>query len=102
MPSNLPPLPAALEVAAYRITMEGLNNILRHADASQATVRLILEPEHLRVEIHDDGIGIPPDLASGVGLASMRELAEELGGSFEILSRHSGFHLRARLPLIEE
>jgi signal transduction histidine kinase len=102
VPSNLPPLPAALEVAAYRITMEGLNNILRHADASQATVRLILEPEHLRVEIHDDGIGIPPDLASGVGLASMRERAEELGGSFEIMPRHSGFHLRARLPLIEE
>jgi signal transduction histidine kinase len=100
--STLPPLPAAIEVAAYRIGMEGLNNLLRHAQASHGIVRLSQEPGYLLVEIHDDGVGAPPGYTAGIGLISMRERAEELGGSFEILSHQPGFHLRARLPFTQE
>lgn len=102
IPEPLPPLPAAVEVAAYRIAQAGLNNALHHAQASRVTVEIRLEREHLIVEICDDGVGISPDSPAGVGLASMRERAEELGGSFKIVSSPGGVHLRARLPFVKE
>lgn len=101
MPKSLPPLPAAIEVAAYRIALEGLNNALRHAGAAHITVGLRIEKDHLCVEVRDDGRGISPQAVAGMGLNSMRERAEELGGSFEILPDQGGVCLRARLPLLE-
>lgn len=79
-PENLPPLPAAVEVAAYRIATEALTNVVRHARAKSCEVRLSLEDE-LVVEVSDDGVGISRDRRTGVGLHSMRERAEELGGT---------------------
>jgi len=83
-PQPLPPLPAAVEVAAYRIIQEALTNVLRHAQASACSVSMQLVSQGkrpmLRVEIRDDGVGLPPQHRAGVGLASMRERAEELGG----------------------
>jgi signal transduction histidine kinase len=91
-PRALPPLPAAVEVAAYRIVMEALNNVARHAGARTCEVRLSLDEEAgiLALEVSDDGRGIEGDYEPGVGLSSMRERAEELGGSCEIEALPSG------------
>jgi signal transduction histidine kinase len=100
-PEELPPLPAAVEVAAYRIVIEALNNILRHADARNCTVRLALDETAytLCLEVTDDGRGIGEDRGTGVGLSSMRERAAELGGSCEIEGASSGgTHVLAHLP----
>jgi signal transduction histidine kinase len=103
-PDPLPPLPAAVEVAAYRITMEALTNVVRHAQANTCQVEFSLpEGEMLIVEIADDGIGLPSDLQSGVGLTSMRERAEELGGTFKIEPNiGGGTQIVARLPLLSQ
>ena len=98
---NLPPLPAAVEVAAYRIALEALNNAARHADARNCEVRLSLdeEPDMLILEVSDDGRGIGEDRCAGVGLSSMRERAEELGGSCVVEPLSSGGTIvRAWLP----
>ncbi|HEY6581207.1 MAG TPA: ATP-binding protein [Rubrobacter sp.] len=100
-PDALPPLPAAVEVAVYRIVMEALNNVVRHSDASNCEVRLSLddEPGMLTLEVHDDGRGIEADHKSGVGLSSMRERAEELGGTCVVEAVPSdGTRVLARLP----
>jgi signal transduction histidine kinase len=99
---DLPPLPAAYEVAIYRITLEALTNIDRHANASQATIQIIQRNDELVLDISDDGSGLAPDHRSGVGLASMRERAEELGGAFEFVPAAQGLHIRTRLPLSQE
>ncbi|MFN2195551.1 MAG: sensor histidine kinase [Anaerolineales bacterium] len=100
-PPELPPLPAAYEVAAYRITLEGITNVLRHAEAKTATIRIFIQDGALMIEIQDDGLGIQTGKPAGVGLASIRERAEELGGTFELRLASPGTLLRARLPLPE-
>ncbi|MEU0479424.1 sensor histidine kinase [Streptosporangium sp. NPDC006013] len=77
---DLTDLPAAVEVAVYRIAQEALTNVRRHARATRVRVELRREPETLRLLIADDGVGLPPKRRSGVGLASMRERTAELGG----------------------
>ncbi len=96
---DLPVLPAAYEVAVYRIAQEGLTNVARHARARQCTLRLRFDTD-LCLDIEDDGTGIPPDRISGVGLNSMRERAEELGGTCFVrpLPNH-GTLVQARIPL---
>jgi signal transduction histidine kinase len=97
---DLQGLPAAVEVAAYRIVCEALNNASRHGGASVCSVRLSLWGEALGVEVLDDGRGLAADYRGGVGLASMRERAAELGGTCVIASAPSGGTVvRARLPL---
>lgn len=98
-PENNPPLPAAVEVAAYRIAMEALTNVIHHAHASQCLLRISVN-QHLEVEICDDGRGLPAEIRSGVGLRSMRERVAELGGAFSINQRpEGGTRLLAKLPL---
>jgi len=84
-PERLPSLPAAVEVAAYRIALEAITNTARHARASRCAVRLTAGDD-LCLEIKDNGIGMPEPVPSGVGLASLRERAEELGGTFDLQS----------------
>lgn len=104
-PDALPALPAAVEVAAYRIVQEAVNNAIKHAGASAITVKLALvqPPEQdafLCVEIGDNGVGLPADPPVGIGLRSMRERAEELGGTFAIQSGAEGGVLAAaHLPV---
>ena len=102
-PDELPPLPAAVEVAAYRIVQEALMNVSRHARASACTVRLdCTDGRALTIEVTDDGVGLPDTPEGGVGLHSMRERAAELGGECEIVrSWPSGTRVFARLPLRE-
>jgi signal transduction histidine kinase len=85
-PECLPPLPAAVEVALFRTAQEALTNVMRHAHASQCTIRLMLdEHAHLLVlEVTDNGQGLAPNRNRGVGFASMRERAEELGGTWTV------------------
>jgi signal transduction histidine kinase len=94
-------LPAAVEAAAYRIALEALTNVARHAGASNCTVR-IQRNGVLQLEVLDDGRGLLPDHAAGVGLSSMRERAAELGGTCAIGPGPGGGTLVcARLPLAE-
>jgi signal transduction histidine kinase len=95
---QLPSLPAAVEVAAYRIVTEALTNTLRHAGASVAEVRLRFANDRLEVDVHDNGSGIPDDAARGVGLESMRERVAELGGHLLIESSSAGTTVRVELP----
>jgi signal transduction histidine kinase len=101
-PDELPPLPAAVEVAAYRIVQEALMNVSRHARASECIVRIACPGSPCRVlevEVVDDGVGLPASPQGGVGLSSMRERAAELGGTCEITpSSPSGTRVFARLP----
>lgn len=99
MSSEFPPLPAAVEVAAYRIVQEAVNNVIRHARAKHATIELKTSSRDLTIMIRDDGIGMPSDMVYGVGLNSMRERAEELGGSLTIHTESSkGIQIVAQLP----
>ena len=97
---RLPPLPAAVEVAAYRIVQEALTNVARHAEARACRVRLSIG-RGLELKITDDGIGLPEDRRAGVGLFSMRERAAELGGTcaVEPAGPAGGTLVLARLPL---
>ncbi len=79
--TGLEDLPAAVEVAAYRIIAESLTNITRHAQASSARVRLVAGPDRLIVEVSGDDTGKSSARAAGAGLLSLRERAGELGGS---------------------
>jgi signal transduction histidine kinase len=93
----LPPLPAAVEVAAYRIVQEALTNVARHANARHCAVQLALDSRSmlLRVQIADDGRGLTADRHVGIGLGSMRERAEELGGTWPLSSNGAGTHAKA-------
>jgi len=92
-------LPAAVEVAAYRIVSEALTNVTRHAHATWCAVRVQRLDGDLVVEIADDGRGVDADSPMGVGLLSMEERAGELGGSCAVLPRPGGGTLvRAVLP----
>ncbi|ROP33083.1 histidine kinase/DNA gyrase B/HSP90-like ATPase [Couchioplanes caeruleus] len=97
---DLEGLPAAAEVAAYRIASEALANVARHAGAATAKVRLSRAGDDLVVEIADDGVGIPAGTPTGVGLVSLRERAAELGGDCRIeCPDGGGTVVTARLPL---
>ncbi|UDF12400.1 histidine kinase [Antiquaquibacter oligotrophicus] len=104
VPSPIEPLSAAVEVAAYRIASEALTNVVKHAGATAAVVRLIRTDAALVVEIEDDGIGISATSVAGVGTVSLRSRATELGGSVELSEAQPGADrpgvlVRATLPL---
>jgi signal transduction histidine kinase len=125
---QLPPLPAAVEVATYRITQEALMNAVRHAQASNCHIRLTinnpmaaqnkwqatgsfqasvaarqLAAAMLSLEIIDDGIGLAESYSPGIGLRSMRERAAELGGTCTIeRSANGGTRVFVNLPILKE
>jgi signal transduction histidine kinase len=98
------PLPAAVEVGAYRIVLEALTNVIRHAHAKHCAIRFSVSlngsSNVLCIEVQDDGVGIPEAHRAGVGLRSMLERAEEIGGSCLIEHRaEGGTCIQARLPI---
>ncbi len=98
----LPELPAAVEVAAYRIGTEAMTNAVRHAGAARCSLRLRGGAD-LTLVVEDDGRGLGADRGTGVGLSSMHERAAELGGEFRLEPRPGGgTRVIARLPLLAE
>jgi two-component system NarL family sensor kinase len=99
---DLAGLPAAVEVACYRIVAEALTNVARHAHATECSVRIQLD-HGLDVEVRDDGVGLPEGWRAGVGIASMRERVAELGGELVIEPGvPHGTKIAARLPTGEQ
>lgn len=97
---TLPELPAAVEVAAYRIASEAMTNAVRHAAAATCSVRLV-GGDDLVVTVEDDGRGLPAERRDGVGLPSMQERAAELGGECSVEPGPTGgTRVVARLPLL--
>lgn len=96
---DLEPLPAAVEVAAYRIVLEAVANAVRHSEAGSCAVSLRRDGDALRIEVRDSGVGMPADPAPGVGLASMRDRTQELGGTCTVSSAPGGTVVTVRLPL---
>ncbi len=97
------PLPAGVDLAAFRIVQEALTNVARHAGPATATIRIAYGARDLTVQIDDDGRGAAPRGApggGGAGILGMRERTAALGGEFEAAPRPGGgFRVRARLPL---
>ncbi len=98
---DLEPLPAAVEVAAYRIVDEAVNNALRHSGAHRCEVWLRRSDGALHIEVTDNGVGMPDAPDPGVGIESMRDRAEELGGTFDLDSDDRGSRVVVRLPLLQ-
>nr|WP_260407685.1 sensor histidine kinase [Planomonospora venezuelensis] len=97
---DLSDLPAAAEVAAYRIAQEALTNVRKHAGARSAAVALRRGGSSLTVRITDDGCGLPQGSRSGIGMVSMRERATELGGTCAVRpAPGGGTSVEAVLPL---
>lgn len=98
---ELPPLPAAVEAAAYRIAVEALANAVRHAGAARIDVRVHAN-ERLHIEVRDDGPATRRNWTHGVGLRSMLERAAELGGTCTAGPGPTGGRVVATLPLSRE
>jgi PAS domain S-box-containing protein len=95
---------ALVESTAYFVVAEALANVAKHAEASEATVRIEAAADHLRVSVTDDGRGgAAPDLAGGSGLAGLTDRVAAVGGTLAIASpAGAGTTLTAELPLAAE
>jgi two-component system, NarL family, sensor kinase len=101
-PDELPDLPAAVEVAAYRIAVEAITNAVRHSGASTCSVRLYLNGG-LEIDVVDDSATSRQPYRPGVGIASMRERASELGAILTVgPGSQGGTHVHTVLPLAHE
>jgi len=89
-PDALPPLPAAVEVAIYRIAAEALHNVARHAQATHCTISIVLNDDTLTLTVTDNGCGLAPNYLPGIGHHSMYERAAELGGTVAISPAPAG------------
>ena len=94
------PLPAAIDLAAYRIVQESLTNVVRHAGRASADVSIAYEPARVVIEVTDDGRGASANGGGdGHGIAGMRERVNAVGGQIELGPRNGrGFRVRATLP----
>ena len=96
-------LPIKIEEELYRIAQEALNNVVKHAGATQVQVQLKYDEKTVSLEMNDDGKGFEPEAAhqsGGFGLQGIRERVQQLGGTLNIESApRSGTRLRARIPL---
>jgi signal transduction histidine kinase len=95
---ELPPLPPAVEQAAYRIATEALTNVIRHSHATSVVLRLGADEAGLHCEVLDDG-GHTSAWRPGVGIVGMRERVAQLGGSCEVGPGPSGGEVRVCLPM---
>ncbi|GAC1436438.1 MAG: hypothetical protein NVSMB54_37040 [Ktedonobacteraceae bacterium] len=90
-------------MAAYRIVMEALTNVVRHAHTSTCILKIEHNDNLIIITISDDGCGLPATVGRGIGMHSMRERAEELGGTCRIEARPGGGTVvSACLPLMED
>lgn len=93
-PKQLPPLPAAVEVAAYRIVVESFVNVVKHARATSCDISIDVHEDKLILQVEDNGIGlsrlVQPEPGGGIGLHSIQERAAELGGHCTAEPRDTG------------
>lgn len=102
-PDQRPPLPAAVEIAAYRIAVEAVTNAVRHSSGHRCEVAVEVSETQVQVTVSDDGIGIDPARPPHVGRWSMQERAAEVGGRCTVTARPGGGTVvRATLPLVGE
>jgi len=99
VPATFGPLPAAVEVAAYRIAAEACTNVIRHAHATSCCIEAEVRDGWLTLTVADDGTGFGAEATAGVGLQSLHDRAAEVGGSLEIRSAPGGTTVSSRLPL---
>ncbi len=99
VPHDLPPLTAAVEVAAYRILVEALSNVARHSTGTAAKVLLQADSDGLSLRVTDNGSSTD-DWQPGVGVASMRERAAEVGGDLTWNATPDGGRVDAVLPML--
>jgi signal transduction histidine kinase len=109
-PDHFDRLPRDLETTIFRLVQESLTNIHRHSESPAAEIRVVRSENEVRVEVQDQGKGIPPEKTpellsngtSGVGIRGMRERLRQLGGSLEITSEGNGRGtvVVARVPLV--
>ncbi len=94
-------LPAAIEVATYRIVTEAVTNVVRHAGASRCWLS-ITAGRTVGIDVVDDGVGTDAHApSSGIGLVAMRERAAELGGCVDLRTiKPHGTHLHVELPVV--
>ncbi|NJN19600.1 MAG: sensor histidine kinase, partial [Oscillochloris sp.] len=103
LPSDLTNVSAAVEVAMFRIVQTAIDNVTKHAQATCCAIQLKLAEQSITLSIVDDGIGIADRHIPGVGLTSMQERAEELGGLFRVRSVHPhGTLVQVTIPLPDE
>jgi two-component system NarL family sensor kinase len=98
----LPPLSPAVELAAFRIAMEAVSNVLRHADATRCVITVGTAADSLTLTVTDNGGAAPPvgtAVGTGVGMRSMAERAEELGGAATGGPTADGWQVRLEIPL---
>ncbi len=98
-PATMPDLPAAVEVAVYRIATEALVNVVRHATATTAAISIQVDEWSVRLSVLDDGASADRVWVRGVGLTSMAERAAELGGTLTAGPADGGSEVVAILPL---
>ncbi|WP_162148907.1 sensor histidine kinase [Arthrobacter sp. H20] len=96
LPDCVPELSPATELATYRIASEGLENVLRHSDATLCTVTISLADD-IRISVQDNGSPVTTWI-SGVGIGSIVDRAEELGGSASVDATPAGWRVEACIP----
>jgi two-component system, NarL family, sensor kinase len=95
----LPALPAAVDVACYRIATEALANAARHSGADRVDLDVRMSGAQLCLTVRDNGRGLPESPSAGLGLSSMRQRAEEIGGTFAAEATGAGTRIAVVLPL---
>ena len=99
-PQPMPLLPAAIEVAIYRIASEAIHNVAKHAKAMSCIVSIEVETKTLCLRVSDDGQRPDLNYSGGIGIQSMEERAVELGGTFSIRpGEGGGTCVEVHLPL---
>lgn len=99
---ELPPLGQDVQLVIYRVTQESLTNVVRHAHAERAQVRLTVGDSHVDLEVADDGAGIPESAGEGNGIRGMRERAVLIGGRLDVeRGAEGGMRVRLAVPLEE-
>jgi two-component system NarL family sensor kinase len=100
LPDDVSALSQSVEMAAYRIVAEALTNVVKHAQATSASVSLAIDDHGVIVEVRDDGVGLPEDAGSrGMGLKFMAQRAQEIAGEFSCRTTEHGSIVRAVLPI---
>ncbi len=109
IPNNFGRLSGDMELVIFRLVQECLTNIHRHSGSKTAAIRVLNDGENVRVQVTDEGIGIPPELlakvqtgGSGVGIRGMQERLRQFRGAMEIVSNGSGTSVIARIPVEKE